>query len=121
MESMLIAREKVENIISYVYFSKIYHVISCFPGLNQTFGEEYITFPISSSSRAIEWRKNNLNKLDQYVDRIDTSLYKYFRINRKCFKDPNIYKLRCEIRYTCDEIHRKQFKQLRKIFIPLCL
>ena len=26
-----------------------------------------------------------------------------------------------EIRDTCDEIHRKQYKQLRKIFIPLCL
>ena len=37
MKSMLIAREKKKNIISYVDFSKICHVIKCFPGLKQTF------------------------------------------------------------------------------------
>ena len=35
MESMLIAREKGENIISYVDFSKICHVINCFPDLKK--------------------------------------------------------------------------------------
>ena len=37
MESMLISREKGENIISYVDLSKICHVIKCFPDLKQTF------------------------------------------------------------------------------------
>ena len=51
--------------------------------------------------------KNHLNKLDQHVDKIDTSLNKDFRINIKCFKDTNIYKLGFEIRDTRDEIQRK--------------
>ena len=46
MESMLIAREKGENIISYVDFSKICHVIRCFTGLKQAFGKYNIAFPI---------------------------------------------------------------------------
>ena len=25
------------------------------------------------------------------------------------------------MRYTCDEIHRKKYKKLRTLFIPLCL
>ena len=54
LESMLIAREKGGNIISYVYFSEFCHVIRCFPDLNQTFGKVDITFTLSSSSRAIE-------------------------------------------------------------------
>ena len=37
MESMLIAREKRKNIISYVDYSKFCHMIRRFPGLNQTF------------------------------------------------------------------------------------
>ena len=44
-----------------------------------------------------------MNKLYHYVDRIDTSLYKDFRINKKSFKDPNIYKLGCEMRDTCEK------------------
>ena len=39
MESMLISREKRENIISYVDLSKICHVIKCFPDLKKTFGK----------------------------------------------------------------------------------
>ena len=62
--------------------------------------------------------ENNLSQLEHYVYRIDTSLYKDFKINKNCFKDPHIYKLGCEMRDTCDEIHRKQYKQLIKLFIP---
>ena len=65
--------------------------------------------------------ENNLSQLEHYVYRIDTSLYKDFKINKNCFKDPHIYKLGCEMRDTCDEIHRKQYTQLKKIFIPWCL
>ena len=49
MEPMLIVREKRENIIIYVDFSKICHVIKCFTDLRQTFGKEDINFPLSSS------------------------------------------------------------------------
>ena len=46
-EAMLISREKSKNIINYVEYSKTCHVIRSFPDLNQTFGEEDITFPLS--------------------------------------------------------------------------
>ena len=82
MESMLIAREK-GDIISYVDFSKKNHVIRCFPDLYQIFGKEDIMFSLLSISRSNEWRKHHLNQLDQYVYIIYTSLYKYFRINKK--------------------------------------
>ena len=42
------------NILSYVNFSKLCHVITNFPELSQNCGQEHVTFPISSSSRAIE-------------------------------------------------------------------
>ena len=38
-ELMLIKRDKGGNIISYVYFSKICHMIRCFPNSNPTFGK----------------------------------------------------------------------------------
>ena len=65
--------------------------------------------------------KKHLNQLYQYVDQIDTSLYKDFSINRNSFNDPNIYKLGCEMRDACDAIHRKLFKYLIKLFIHLFL
>ena len=37
------------------------------------------------------------------------------------FKDLHIYKLGCEMRDTCDETQRKQYKQLMTLFITLCL
>ena len=46
-ESMVIAGEKGGNIISYVDFSKKFHVIKCFPDLKQTFGKEDINFTLS--------------------------------------------------------------------------
>ena len=106
---------------SYVVYSKIFHKIRNFTDLNQTISKEDITFPIFSSARAIEWRKNYLNELDQFVDPIDTSLYKYFTINIKSINDPNIYNLGCEIRNICNEMYRKPFKQLSKLLITLCL
>ena len=55
------------------------------------------------------------------MDWIDTCPYKYFKINKKSLNDPKMYKLGCEMIDTWDEIHRKTFKKLRKLFIPLCL
>ena len=65
--------------------------------------------------------KKHLNGLYQFVYRINTNPYKDYRINIKSINDPNIFNLGCEMRDTCNEIHRKQFKHLRKLFIPLCL
>ena len=53
---------------------EIFHVIRCFPDLNQKFGKENITFSLSSIPRSIEWINNHLNQLYQYVDIIDTRL-----------------------------------------------
>ena len=61
MESMFIKIEESKNIIGYVDYSKFCHVIRSFPDLNQNIGKEDITFPLPSSSIAIEWRKNNMN------------------------------------------------------------
>ena len=55
------------------------------------------------------------------MDRSNTSLYKDYRINIKSINDPNIINLGCEMRDTWNKIHRKLFKHLRKLFIPLCL
>ena len=65
--------------------------------------------------------KNNLIELEQYVDQIDTRLYKDFAINVKYFKYPLIYTLGNEMSDTCYEKIRKQYKQLRILFIPLCI
>ena len=96
-------------------------MIKCFPDLNQTFGKEDINFPVSPSSRSIEWRKNDMSELGQYVYQIDTSMYKDFTINKKYFKDPFIYTLGIEMRDTCYEIYIKQYEQLRTLFVTLCL
>ena len=99
-------KRKRKNIISYVVFSKTWHVIRCFPDLNQTVDKEDINLRLSSSSRSIEWQKSKLHQLYHYVDRIYTSLYKDFRINIKSINDPNIYTLGYKMRDTCDKIHR---------------
>ena len=56
MEPMYISSEEWMNISSYVGFSKLCHVIKYFTELNQIFGQEDITFSLSSSSRAIGWK-----------------------------------------------------------------
>ena len=63
MESMYIDREEWMNILSYVDFSKLLHVIKYFPELNQKFGQEGITFLPYSSSIAIYWENKNLIEL----------------------------------------------------------
>ena len=58
------ARERGRNILSYVDFSHRYYVLKSFPELKQDIVEEDITFPLSSISRAIEWRNEDLIKLE---------------------------------------------------------
>ena len=66
--------------------------------------KEDIHFFLSSSSRYIEWRGNDISELEQYVDQIDTSLYKDFTVNKK-IKYSFIYTLGDDIRDTCNEMH----------------
>ena len=56
MEVMYNAREHMKNILSYVDFSRLFQVIKYIPRLNPNFGKEDIAFPLSFSSRAIEWQ-----------------------------------------------------------------
>ena len=92
MGSMLIAREKGENIISYVDFSKFFRVIRCFPDLKETFGKEDIAFLLSSSSKSIECLISILfNKNSICIELIQpcTKTSK----STKIFKNPYIYSL----------------------------
>ena len=57
MEVIYNVREHMENILRYIDFVKMCQVINYFTQLNPNFGKEDITFPLSLSSRAIEWRK----------------------------------------------------------------
>ena len=50
-----------------------------FTQLNKTFGKKDITFPLSSISRVIEWRKN-LNVFESGLSCIDTRTYHDFKI-----------------------------------------
>ena len=63
MEPMYIARENDKHILSYVDFSKLCHVIEYCPELNEIYGQECTTFPISSSSRALGWQNKQLIEL----------------------------------------------------------
>ena len=51
------------NILSYVNFSKLCHVIQYFLELNKKIGQEDINLPLSSSSRAIGCRNKHLIEL----------------------------------------------------------
>ena len=57
MEAMLIAREEIKIIISYVDYSKTCRVIRIFTNWNQTSGKEDITFPLSSIQREFNGEK----------------------------------------------------------------
>ena len=59
MEQTYISREYRKHILSYDDSSKLCHVITYFTELNQYFEQEDITFPLSPSSRAIEWKNKN--------------------------------------------------------------
>ena len=71
------------NIFSYVDSSKICHMIKYFPLLKQIIGQDYITFPLSSISRGIEWQNKISIELEYYTEEIDTSLYHDFTINER--------------------------------------
>ena len=86
MKPMFVAREREGGILSHVYFSNICNLIKSFLALKQNIGKGDITFLLSSSSRAIEWRNEYLIKLKSYVDQIDTSRYIDFKINKKIFQ-----------------------------------
>ena len=59
MEPMYIAKDKLMNILSYVDFSKLCHVVKYSTEWNKHSRQKYINFPLSSSSRDIEWRNEH--------------------------------------------------------------
>ena len=120
MEHIYIAREEWIIILSCVDFSKLCHVIKYFPWLNKVFRQEHITFPLSSISRAIEWRNKYPIELESYVDQIDTRLYHDFTIIKIYFNNDFVHNLWKDTRDTRDELFRKKYIQFRSIFIPLC-
>ena len=64
MEKMYVKRERGRSILSYVGFSKILNVITSFTELKQNIGEEYTKLPLSSSSRDIILKNENLIELE---------------------------------------------------------
>ena len=56
-----------------------------------------------------------------YLDKTDTSLYVDFKINKKYFEYPFIFKFLNDMRDKCDDIYGEKYRQLRDDFIPLCL
>ena len=58
-EVMYDERDHMKNILSYFDSARLCQVIKYFPELNPIFGNEDITFPLSSSSRAIEWQNKS--------------------------------------------------------------
>ena len=111
--------EHINNLFCCVDFSSLYQVIKYFPQLNPNFGKEDITFPLSSSSRAIEWRNKHLNEFESGVYNIDTRTYHDFTIYLKNCGN-RIYTIGKEMRYTCDQLFRGQYRQLSTLYINLC-
>ena len=62
-EQMYNTRKELVNLLSYVHFAKLFNVLKYFPELNQHFVKEGITFPVSSSSRAIKCQSKYINEL----------------------------------------------------------
>ena len=60
------------NILSCVGFEKLCNVIKDYPEIIRNFVKECITFPLSYSSRAIQWQNIYLNELQTGVYQIDT-------------------------------------------------
>ena len=81
MEVIYNARDHMKNILSYVDFANMCQLVKYFPQLNPHFWKEDITFPLSSSSGAIEWRKH-LNEFESGLSIIDTRTYFDFTIDK---------------------------------------
>ena len=119
MEVMCNAREHMKTILIFVDFAKLCQFINHYLQLNSNFGKEDITFPLSSSSRAIEWRNKHLNEFESGVYNIDTRTYHDFTIYLKNCGN-RIYTIGKEMRYTCDQLFRGQYRQLSTLYITLC-
>ena len=55
------------------------------------------------------------------MEKTDISLYHYFTINERYFKDSLIFRLVNYIRDVCYELFRKQYIQLRTLFVNFFL
>ena len=60
---MYIEREDVKNILRYDDFSQLFNVILSFPEFSLEFLTNGITFLMSNSKRAMEWKNNGIEGL----------------------------------------------------------
>ena len=90
MGKMYNAREHMNNLLCYADFASLCQVINYFTQLNLYFGKKDINFPLSSSSTAIERRKN-LNEFELGLSIIDATMYHDFTIDEKYFCGNCIY------------------------------
>ena len=77
--------------MSYVDFEKICNVINNFPGLNQKFVTEDITFPLLYSSSSIKFQKQYIDRLKIYMDKIDTRTYHEFTVDKRYLSEDWIF------------------------------
>ena len=73
-----------------------------------------ITFPLSESKRAIEWRNINVANLNHYLNQINTKIYNEYKISDQCFQDDGTYKRESDIRVTCERIVQRQHLTMKK-------
>ena len=96
------------------------HVNKFFPELNKNIGKEEITFPLSSSSRAIDWRK-----ISSWIRiMLGSNWYNSITWIHNCsnlFQGRLDFSIGNEIRDTCAQLFIEKYIQLRKIIIPLCI
>ena len=70
----LCGKRRRENYFELCRFLNVCNAIESFPELKENIGIEDITPPISSSSRAIEWRNEHILELESYSYQIYTSM-----------------------------------------------
>ena len=108
IEQMYNGIEELVNILSYVDFEKLYHVINYFPELNEEIEKKDIIVPLSSSSRAIKWGKKFLHEFESSVDQIDTRTYHDLTIGKNYFKKYSIYNTGNKMIMTCFDLSKRQ-------------
>ena len=105
------------NILSYVDFEKLFHVIRNFPELNRNFVKEDITFPLSYSSRSIKCRNFTLMNYKN-MWKTDAITYHNFTIDKLYFKGYLIFTRGNEMRMTCSTLFKIQYKLMKRNLFP---
>ena len=120
-EPMYVAREIRRNILRYVDFSKICYVIKSFPELKKS------NWKIRYNSSSLLNTKSDWMakwKYSRIIIICGSNWYKpvrWIHNKKENSKDPLIFILDNDMRDTFKEIYRKYYKQLKNVFISLCL